>query len=365
MIRHSFVVLGLLVGLTGQGQAQAADPTTDWRSVKVLPKENCVIKVGNETMEQKQLSVPWTVQDVNGEWFLVGDSRKGWVQKSQVVTVDEAPGYYTHLISSNQQNDWAYLHRAVAWVEKGELDLAIADFDEKLRLNPTAATYNNRGKIWHSKKDYDNEIADYNQAIRLDPSYACSYSNRGSVWQSKKEYEKAIADYNQAIRLDPSYANAYYRRGTVWHSKKDYDKAIADCDQAVRLDANHAYAYVGRGLARCAKREYHKAISDFDQAIRLDPNQAEGSIYLAWLLATFPNAILRDGRRAVELATKACELSGWKHSDWIDTLAAAYAETGDFKSAVIYENKAIALDPNAAGFRARLRLFQDGKPVRD
>jgi serine/threonine protein kinase/Tfp pilus assembly protein PilF len=89
---------------------------------------------------------------------------------------------------------------------------------------------------------------------------------------------------------------------------------------------------------------------------------------LAWRQATSPNAELRNGIGAVMNATKACELTNWKNASYVDTLAAAYAETGDFNSAVKWQKEAINLltkkEPAEyqAGFEERLKLYQSGKP---
>jgi serine/threonine-protein kinase len=89
--------------------------------------------------------------------------------------------------------------------------------------------------------------------------------------------------------------------------------------------------------------------------------------YRAWLWATCPEPEFRDGKKAVESATKACELSKWKERNDLDTLAASYAETGDFDQAVKWEEKAIALTPESeAGEKKarneRLALYRNGKP---
>ena len=136
------------MGLGGAAWGQTVDPTkAAWVGVKVLPKENYVVKAGNDVIdsyEKPTLRLPWVVQDVSGPWLLVGGSRKGWVQRKDVVTLDEAHAYYTDLIIQSPGNYWAFNLRGLMWQEKGDLDLAIADFNEVLRLDPTAVAYVNR-----------------------------------------------------------------------------------------------------------------------------------------------------------------------------------------------------------------------------
>ena len=114
------------------------------------------------------------------------------------------------------------------------------------------------------------------------------------------------------------------------------------------------------------KKEYDKAIEDFIQATRVDPTYGGAFNSLGWLRATFPDAKYRDGKQAVEYATKACELANWKNGDWLGTLAAAYAEFGDFDKAVEWQEKAIELagPEDVEGLREQLGHYQAGKPYR-
>ena len=169
--------------------------------------------------------------------------------------------------------------------------------------------------------------------IRANSGVASHYLHRGSVWDAKGEYDIALADYNEAIRLDPNLAVAYYDRGNVWFDMQEYDKALADYNEAIRLDPQDTSAHNGR----------------------------------AWVWATSPEEKYRDGKRAVESATRGCELSGWKEANHLGTLAAAYAEVGDFAKAVEWQTKAIELLKDEKGkddYRARLKLYQEKKPYR-
>jgi tetratricopeptide (TPR) repeat protein len=140
---------------------------------------------------------------------------------------------------------------------------------------------------------------------------------------------------------------------------------MADYDEAIRLDPNYAIAFSRRG--RCLRNlgDYDQALAGYTEAIRLDPELVEAYSGAAWLLATCPDDAHRDGAKAFQYAAKACQLSQWSDGDAIDSLAAAYAESGDFAKAVEYEQKAILLaGEQADDYQNRLELYQARQPYR-
>jgi tetratricopeptide (TPR) repeat protein len=140
-------------------------------------------------------------------------------------------------------------------------------------------------------------------------------------------------NFTSRLRTNPS-SEVYARRGLIWKGKGELDIAIADYTEAIRLDPKFASAYDNR----------------------------------AWLRATAIDVKFRDGRRAVESATCACELTEWKDANKIDTLAAAYAEAGDFDAAVRWEEKAQGSyydEKDKEEWRARLELYRAKMPYRD
>ena len=115
--------------------------------------------------------------------------------------------------------------------------------------------------------------------------------------------------------------------------------------------------------------DHRRTVSAYREALKVDPTDGQALNGLAGLLATCPDSKYRNGRLAVELATRACERVQWAQPRYMDTLAAAYAEAGDFGSAVCLEREAVAClpagDTNRAAFRGRLQLYENKEPYRD
>lgn len=452
-----------------------ATAQTDWTGKAVITKHDKV-KIGHSQNGQQVYTgelkwLQYRVRRDQGGWVLVAqDELEDWAPKTDFVPVEEALDYFNDRIRENPKEGGHWYRRALARQLRGELDLAIQEYDEAVKLAPSPAGHINRGACWAAKRDFDKAIADYDAAIKLDPRFVSAYSHRGNAWSAKRDFDKAIRDYDEAIRLkpkyveainnrgvafagkldhdrairdynealqlDPKYLLAYLNRGNAWSAKGDHGKAIGDFDALIQRDSKFAPAFNARGLARYAMRDYEAAIRDFDAAIQLEPkdigllcNRANANYakkdfdsairdygaaiqidpknvlalcsranaeaakkdYLAalrdydaaisldpnytaalsssaWLRATCPDERFRDGKRAVESATKACELLKWKDMDAVDTLAAAYAEAGEFEKAIEMEELALAdadwAKTGGDGGRKRLFMYREKKPYR-
>jgi tetratricopeptide (TPR) repeat protein len=269
----------------------------------------------------------------------------------------------------------AYYHRGLTYYAKGLYDRALEDFTKTLELEPISEVYKIRGDVYEKKGQYDKAITDYNKALELDPILAVAYNNRGNVYWSKGQYDKAIEDYNKALELDPILAVAYFNRANVYANKGQYDKAIADYTKALELRPGYVDDYFKRGNAYYNKGQHDKAIADFTKALELRPSSVGAHNSLSWLLATCPNAELRDGNRAVKLARKVLELTqGREGYLYLDTLAAALAESGEFENAVKVQQQAISLLKEKGGsylehyledYLKRLKSYKAGKPWRE
>jgi tetratricopeptide (TPR) repeat protein len=206
----------------------------------------------------------------------------------------------------------------------------------------------------------------------------------GRGWCSTSEksaqglHGKAIADYDEALRLEPHNAEIYVCRGIEWEKDAEAalvepETAMADFDQAVALDPKCGSAYIARARIWKRRRQFGEVVRNFTALIENVPDASDGHRYLARILATCNDAKTRDGQRALAEATRACDLTQWKDPDCLDTLAAAYAEAGDFPGAIKWQIKAIeSLPPTRlrsydqdVDFKGRLALYQSRKSCRE
>ena len=187
----------------------------------------------------------------------------------------------TSIIVSDPRNDGAYVNRGIAYRRAGDIERAIEDYDEAIRLNPGAAdAFNNRGNAFRTRDEFERALRDYDEAIRLDPHYAHALNNRGIVFLEQGDAARAIADFDRAIRERASYANAFRNRGLARLQQRRYDLAVADFDEAFKLNPSihrgieYAVALFGRGVVR-QQAGNPAGAADIAEATRLFPHVAE------------------------------------------------------------------------------------------
>jgi tetratricopeptide (TPR) repeat protein len=249
----------------------------------------------------------------------------------------------------------------------GKLEQALADYSSAIALDPRYALgWSNRAAVRLKRQEHDQAIADASEAIRLNSKLATAYNIRGKARTSRREFPEALDDLSRAIALNPQYAQAFHNRGIVRSKLQAYSQAVEDFSECLRLDAQFPGALTERGLVREKLGDFANAIDDYQAALKSNPKNLMACNNLAWLWATCPDELFRDGPKAVEYATTACELTNWKDAEKIDTLAAAHAERGEFDKAVELQERALNLVEPALQqeFQSRLDLYRDGQPYR-
>jgi tetratricopeptide (TPR) repeat protein len=235
----------------------------------------------------------------------------------------------------------AHSKRGVDLYEKGDLDGAIAEFRQALRLKPDHPEVQNYlGAVLGDKGDLDGAIAEFRQALRLKPDDPEAHYNLGNALSRKGDLAGAIAEYRQALHLKPDYPEAHYYLGIALTDKGNVDGAIAEYSEALRLKPDFPGAHYNLGLALTDKGNLDGAIAEYRQALRLKPDFPEAHNNLGIALG-------RKGDLDGAIA-ELCEALRLK-PDFPDTrnnLGTALAGKGDLDGAIAEFRQALRLKPD-------------------
>jgi tetratricopeptide (TPR) repeat protein len=263
----------------------------------------------------------------------------------------------------------AILHQtAIVLWEIKKYEEAIPAYTKLIEIKPEARAFLMRGRCHAKLEAYDLAIADFNEALRLDANLLEAVDARAHAAADATQFGNAIQDYSQYLKLHPRDAATYYNRALSHRKGGDAVAAIVDYTKAIELDPAFEKAYFNRSIAHSKLGQYEQAEADLKKCVELQPCKAAAPNGLAWLYATCPDARFRNGEAAVEWAQKAFNASEGKLKNVYDTMAACYAELGEFEAAVEWEQRYLGLDltpAEAEAGRKRLELHQAGKPYRE
>jgi tetratricopeptide (TPR) repeat protein len=407
-----FIVLALLLLPSQPTRGSEPDPYSKLK-IAILPRKSTsphdrgsavvqltpqlVLGDGQKKIIPTGVGHIYLVEKDNGTQLLLfdlNDGTRGWVTKNAVVPLSTADQYFSRQVQTNPRDAFFFLMRGVVRFENDDLAGALADVDQSLRLEPknvSALLERAYLRQWHKERDL--ALADVNQAIALEPRNSYAYVERAVLECNSKEYDKclhdldqaiklgsqtavipicrgiiqldkgdrrqALAEFDEAIKADPKHPDAYCGLAWVFLSKGDTKKAIAVFDRAIEADPKSPESHGNRAIVHLALGKYDKAVDDLDDVIKAAPNSARALKERAWILATCPQESVRSGEQAVISGRRACEITGWKEPHCMATLAAAYAESGDFESAVDLQQKAIGALPLKSRERHELQKVLD------
>jgi tetratricopeptide (TPR) repeat protein len=188
--------------------------------------------------------------------------------------------------------------------ELGDVAGALQDYDEEIRINPSWGAFYMRGKARRTIGDIDGALHDFGEAIGLKPDFSEALIDRGLVFVERDEAKAALQDFGEVIRPNPGNATAYYNRGNVRRDEGDLDGALQDYDESIRLRHDHAPVFVNRGYVRTEKGDVALALQDFDEAIRLKPEFADAFMHRAYARKANGDleGALRDCDEAIRLS---------------------------------------------------------------
>jgi tetratricopeptide (TPR) repeat protein len=193
-----------------------------------------------------------------------------YMQKGRL---DEAIAQYRKALEINAHYADARNNLGNAFFRKGELDAAIAEYQKTLAIDPNLAeTHTNLGNALFQKRQLDAAIEQYGFAVKVNPNYAQAHGNLGVAYFQQGQMDAAIAQYQQALIINPNYAEARTNLGNALLRKGQPDAAIAEYEQAVKTSPTYAIAHANFGVALLQKGQVDQAITEFQEALQLNPN---------------------------------------------------------------------------------------------
>ena len=275
---------------------------------------------------------------------------------------------FGHALEVTPANYIALDNYGRALLKQGKLPEAVQSFAAAVALAPDLDAARCGLGTTLMEQGKDDEAADqFLRVIELQPDHLVAQLQLGIIRGRQGKLEQAAEAFSRMLRLRPDDAGAHNNLGNVLAQQGKHEEAVRQFEEAVRLKPDHAGAYNNLAISCKKLGRISEAIAHYREALRLEPNSLPALNNLAWTLAAHPDARFRNGAEAVGLATRACELTKHQNPTPLATLAAAYAETGQFQEAVSFAERAQEAAKGGQGaladrLAAMLEAFRAGGP---
>jgi tetratricopeptide (TPR) repeat protein len=283
--------------------------------------------------------------------------------------IDEAINEYQEAARANPDYAGARNGLGSVLIREGRIEDAIAQYGEALRIDPGyAAAHANLADALVREGRNAEAIAQYGDALRINPALPEARNSLGILLDQVGQTDEAATEYREALSVRPDFAEAHYNLGNALLQEGQVQQAVAEFREAARLNPAQVETHVSLGAALLEQGQAGEALGQLQKAYELEPANLSIENRLAWLLATAAQPSLRDGVRAVQLASQASQSAGGDNPAIFRTLAAAYAQAGQYPSAVEAAQKALDLAQTASdtalaeALRREIKLYQAGQP---
>jgi tetratricopeptide (TPR) repeat protein len=267
-------------------------------------------------------------------------------------------------------DDFSYVRSARLLQQQGDYDAAMQQYRKALDLNPeNADALCNMGIILAEQGRLEEARAHLEEALEYGPDQKHGHFNL-AVLLSRRKDPKAIDHYLRALQIDPEFFEANLLLGMNLLELDKLEEATPYLSEAARLGSNDPRAHYHLAVALHKQGEADRAAVHYGRALQHRPDHVPTLLGLASVRAKSRSPRLRNGAEAVDLATKACKLTGYQYPEALDVLAAAYAETGQFEDAALAARRALEIAQAlgqkelADAIRQRLELYGQQKPCR-
>ncbi len=211
----------------------------------------------------------------------------------------------------------------------------------------------------------------FTHALAVTTNNDVAENNLGIVFLQKGKLDEAISLLQRAVNLRPENIPAHENLAKALLQKGQVADALVHYRKLVELQPDNVEMHNIVGTVMVQQGRVREGVEEWQKVLTIQPDNGNATSNLAWVFATSPDASLRDGAKAIQLAEQALRLSGGKIPMIFRTLAAAYAESGLFPQAIEAAQRGAELankqgNPSlAAELQNNLALYQSGRPLRD
>ncbi|MGH8093323.1 MAG: tetratricopeptide repeat protein [Chthoniobacterales bacterium] len=370
------LIISALMVLAWRQVGYWSSPVYLWRHTLAVTTNNDVaerglgaalIKLGlvDEAIAHDRAALRIRPGDANGLTNLAG----ALFEKGEL---PEAIQYFREVARLRPNDSEIRCNLGKALFRTGALDESVSEFREALRLRPgDSDTACSLGNALLEKGDAGAAIPYFRRALGLSPNNLAAHYNLAIALRRNGQLDAAIAEFRQTLRLDPRKVDTHNNLAIALLKKGLTNEAFAEWQTALQIQPGNAEMHDNLGRALLGQGRIAEAMAEWRETLRLEPNKAATEISLAWILATAPEAELRDGKSALQLAQLSFRAAADRNLMTYRVVAAAYAERGQFQAAIrVAQEGAERADAEGQPSIARLlqldlSLYQQGVPLRD
>jgi tetratricopeptide (TPR) repeat protein len=335
------------------------------------PKDTDVLQLrGAYYLDQRKLDE--AINDFNEAIKLAPEDARSYhalgIAQLMQEKLDDAIVSFTKAIELAPENTDYLAQRARTYSAKQDVKAAVADLDKLLEINPLDVnSILLRASNYAQDNQNEKALADIDESLKIQPGHLPAIQMRALLLARMEKVPEAIAELEKVREQNPTDLTCLTQLGVLYNANQQIDKAVETFGEVLKQDPKNNYALQARADAYLTLGNHAEAIADYNRGIEIAPEDTGILNNLAWVLATSPKDELRDPKRALKLATKACEETQYQQAHILSTLAAAYAENGDFAKAVEWSKKAVEMSSETikAPLKKELSSYEAGKPWRE
>ncbi len=248
------------------------------------------------------------------------------------------------------------------YIEAGRTADALAHLERAARLDPSSAgAQYDAGTLLLKLRSFGRARDYLARAAALKPDFAEALNNLGVASHAEGKLDEALEWYTRALAIDRQNADALYNKGRALAARGDNDAALEHYRRALDLKPDDAVTHASIASLLASRQEIDRAIVHYRRALQADPDLPAALVDLAWILATSDRPGVQAPEEAVRLAERASQVTGGSSPTVLDTLAAAYAASGQLGPAVATAEEALALaaKEGSADLAERIRMRVD------